>query len=291
MNIFIHLFGYVLGTTFAQQYGFASEGLDATTSIDVASFFATHLAKGENGELYDAPDSFRSVKKEGIGIIYRFKYNQNTFYADDLEKYNYYNLPSIIDLRDVYYRFETAGLNINDSLDCFRLYFGASFIEQFRNINMFYLPENFFKDTRISRQEAVIIMPDEIREDETGRKPGTDGIVFPKYRYLEDLSTRDGVEKFYFKHTGEWPAEISKITREYLWPRSDEDHLLNIIFDIVVAFYPDRNAVPQRFDLIDSAFNKKTFIEECIKKYEHYSQTILFDEAGLQAIRFGSLLI
>lgn len=58
--------GYILGTALAQQYGFSSEGLDATKDIEVACFFATHSSK----------DYYKKILEEGIGVVYRFPYKE-----------------------------------------------------------------------------------------------------------------------------------------------------------------------------------------------------------------------
>ena len=39
---FLNSFGYLLGSTFAQHYGFKSEMLDVSTNPEIAIFFATH---------------------------------------------------------------------------------------------------------------------------------------------------------------------------------------------------------------------------------------------------------
>jgi tetratricopeptide (TPR) repeat protein len=276
-RIFIRLFKYILGTTIAQQYGFSSEGLDATTNIDVACFFATHKS-----------EDFKTCQKEGVGIIYRIPYKPNNIYGESLNNYNYYNCPSIIDLQDVYYRFEKKGLALKDSLDCFKCYFGGAFIEGFQDIDLLFFPEGFFEKSRLSRQGAVIIFPDEIREDESKRNPGVDGIYFPKYRYIEDISKREGVEKFYFKHNGSWPNDMLNINREYLWPR--DDFLLNIIYDINAAMYPLKSALPQRFDLIDCGYNRDEFVKFCAASFTNYPRTFLMRESIIQAMQLGTLI-
>ena len=101
---FAALFGYTLGHTIAQQYGFASEALDATKSLDVAFFFATREST-----------DFQAIPKNGIGTLYRFPFPANDVGSAPLDKYNYYTLPSMIDVKDVIYRFEMEGLSKSES--------------------------------------------------------------------------------------------------------------------------------------------------------------------------------
>lgn len=254
MDRLIDLFDYTLGTTIAQQYGLSSEGLDATKSLDVALFFATR----ESGD-------FRTIKSNGIGVVYRFPFPLNDVASSPLSKYNYYTLPSIVDVRDVIYRFETANLNRAESRRCLDTYIGAHYIDGLRNPNLLFLPKGFYESTRVSRQDAVIVFPDEIREDHTDREPGIGGIVFPKYRYIEDLAARDGVEKFYFSHSGNLPEGITSITRDTLWPR--EDALLETVVRIILGRYRMRMQHAKRLDLVDVGFENERFAIEAGERY------------------------
>jgi hypothetical protein len=247
---FFRLFGYALGTTFAQQYGLSSEGLDATKSLDVSCFFATHTS-----------EHFQSIQNKGIGIIYRFPYEPSDIVASRLDKLNYYNMPSVVDLQDIMYRFEKIGFDREESIKCFEYYFGSVFTKSLNNLDLLFLPEGFFETTRMSKQQSVIVFPDEIREDMPDREPGNDGIVFPKYRYIEDLAKRKGLEKFYFQHTGTFPSDAKQITREILWPRNDD--MLPIIVGIIMAQYPLSMSLPQRLDLIDGGYERDIFVDYC----------------------------
>ena len=274
---FFQLFGYALGTTFAQQYGLSSEVLDATKSIDVACFFATHNSQ-----------DFQTLQSDGIGIIYRFPYEPSDIVSSHLSEYNYYNMPSIVDLQDIMYRFEKPGLNKEDSIKCFEYYFGAVFTKAFNDLDLLFLPEGFFETTRVSKQKAVIIFPDEIREDLPDREPGIDGIVYPKYRYIENLSTRKDVEEFYFRHNGTIPAEAKYLRREYLWPRDDD--LLQFVVSIMMAQYPlISSAKPQRLDLIDGGYEQVQFNDYCVDLSQRY-RISLFDGYSKLSSSFGTII-
>jgi hypothetical protein len=275
---FFQLFGYALGTTFAQQYGLSSEGLDATKSLDVSCFFATHTS-----------EDFQTIQSNGTGIIYRFPYEPSDIVSSRLDKFNYYNMPSIVDLQDIMYRFEKTGLNKEDSIKCFEYYFGSVFTKSFNNLDLLFLPEGFFETTRISKQKAVIIFPDEIREDLPDREPGIDGIVFPKYRYIEDLSKRKGVKKFHFRHSGTFPIDANKINREVLWTRNDD--LLLFIISIIMAQYPLSISKPQRLDLIDGGYEQDLFIDYCASLSQKHRISLFDGYSKLGSSAFGNIIL
>lgn len=276
-NSFFQLFGYALSTTFAQQYGLSSEGLDATKSLDVAVFFATHHSQ-----------DFQQVPTNGTGIIYRFPYNPSDIVSNHLNKYNYSNLPSIVDLQDIMYRFEKPGFKIEDSLKCFDYYFGTVFKNGVQDLDLLFLPERFWEKTRLAKQEAVIIFPDEIRNNRPEGTPGIDNIGFSEIRYIEDIAKREGVEKFYFRHNGHLPAELRRLTREELWPRDDD--LLQFIVDIMMAQYPSRYVIPQRLDLIDGAYDQAQFTDHCVSLFKK-RRISLFDGYAKLATRSGVIVI
>lgn len=275
MERFVALFGYTLGTTIAQQYGFSSEGLDATKSLDVAFFFAT----GDSAD-------FASIVSKGVGVIYRFPFPPNDVAASPLGKHDYYTLPSIIDVKDVIYRFEMDGLTRSDSRTCLDTYIGASFIDRFQDQDLLFLPEGFYETTRVAEQDAVIIFPDEIREDHLDREPGIGGIRFPKYRYIEDLAAREGVQRFYFRHTGAAPSGTAAITREDLWPR--DDVLLDLVVRVILGTYRLRLKHPKRPDLIDVGYDNEVFAKEASERY-WADRPVFFTEYEKLGAQFGAL--
>jgi len=276
---FVQLFGYALGTTFAQQYGLSSEGLDATKSLDVAAFFATH----------DSSD-FMTVPDDGVGVVYRFPFPVNDVASRPLADLTYYNLPPIVDVEDVFYRFEHERMHQEDSIGCMASYLMAAITYGLQSPDMVLLPKGFLEASRVHAQGAVILIPDEIREDEPGRRPSPSGIVFPKYRYIEDLRSRPGVAHFYFRHTGRRPEKPS-ITRERLWPR--DDFLLETLVILMAASYPLRMRVPKRLDLIDGGYDRAGFLAHCISLYEreHYRMRFLDGRAGVALSKFHTLTL
>jgi hypothetical protein len=256
-KVLFRLFGYLLGTTFAQQYGLSSEGLDATKSLGVASFFATH----------ESPD-FEKTMSEGLGIVYRFPFPANDLATQKLSKTNYYNLPPVVDVEDVFYRFERSTLEKHESIALVLCYLTSVFTYDLYSSDLLFLPNGFLRSSRVREQESVILIPDEVREDEPNRTPGYGGIIFPKYRYIEDLGSRPGVVRFYFKHAGAWPDRLESTRRERLWPR--DDFLLETLILIIASSYRLSETLPKRLDLIDGGYSQVEFSSFCQDLYEKH---------------------
>src|SRR5262249_4452394 len=136
-ELLVRLFGYALGTTFAQQFGLSSEGLDATKSLAVACFFASH----------DSVD-FQRVPDSGVGVVYRFPSAQNDVAMQPLSKFNFYSLPSIVDVEDVFYRFEQAHLEDSSAMSCIHAYVKARLTYHAGSTDILLLPRGFLSSSR-----------------------------------------------------------------------------------------------------------------------------------------------
>jgi hypothetical protein len=283
-SAFFRPFKYLLGTTLAQQYGLTSEGLDVTRSLEVAAFFAAH----------ESATGYTTAVQPGTrppGIIYRFPLADTDIRSRRIDDYDYYTLPPMIDTEDVLQRFERPGLSIDGVLNCFEAYAGAVFLDNLQNTDLFFLPEGALARSRVTRQQAMIILPDELRRDLPNRGPGAGGITFPAYRYIEDIAARDGVEHFYFRHTGQPPDRVH-LRREDLWPR--DDPFIEIIVAILTAVYPLSafvpDIMPQRLDLIDAGFDRTEFLQLC-EALALKRRMIMLDHAHLMAAQFGALVM
>jgi hypothetical protein len=91
-------------------------------------------------------------------------------------------------------------------------YFGGR-IRYFRLLDA---PLGSFEKSRLGRQAAVAILPDELREEEPG--PDGNNAVF---QAVEDVAMRAGCERFYFRHSDCAP-DLGPVNREYLWPEHDD---------------------------------------------------------------------
>jgi hypothetical protein len=134
-----------------------------------------------------------------------------------------------------------------------------------------------------------MILPDELRKDVEGRKPGHGGIVFPEFRYIEDLATRAGVQKFYFRQGGSLPPE-ARLKREDLWPRNDP--ILAMVVAMITAVYPLGMFVPDimpvRLDLIDAGYGSGEFLELCQDLAARH-RMVVYDEESYRAASFGAI--
>lgn len=273
------LFGYFLGTTLAQQYGLWSEGLDVTGSPAVAAFFATHGSASD----------FLSIEEDGTGVIYRFPFAPTDIRTRKINDYGYYTLPSIINVEDVLYRFEKRGLGLDEAIRCFECYCGAVHLDGLADPDLFFIPDGALESSRVRRQRAFIILPDELRKDVEGREPGPGGIVFPQFRYIEDLAARPGVQRFYFRQGGPLPAE-AQLTREHLWPRADP--VLVMVVAMITAVYPlamfAPDIMPVRLDLIDAGYGQSEFLQMCRELAARY-RMVVYDYEAYHAASFGAI--
>jgi FRG domain. len=245
--------GFLLGTALAQQYGFSSEGLDATKSIDVACFFATHSSE----------DDYVRTLDEGIGIIYRLPYQNVYAPRDGGFQYNFYSPHSLVDIDAIFEQMAEDAGDIDNFYKAFETFYTNKMTGKDADYNLIKIPVHAYQNSRIFRQKAVIILPDEIREDLESSEWSIIGNKLPQYQFIEDLSCRDGLEKFYFRHSKDNELELN---REYLWPR--EDPVLSQVIWIISAicqrsFSKDKHFIMHRLDLIDGAYNPGEFLTMC----------------------------
>lgn len=245
--------GFLLGAALAQQYGFSSEGLDATKNIDVACFFATHSSE----------DYYNKTQEEGTGIIYRFPYKQVYAAREGGFQYDFYSPHSLIDIGDIVEHLTYDVADINSFFSAFETFYSKKMMGGDADYNLLKLPKDSYWNSRIYRQKAVILLPDEIREEDESSELSIIGNRLPRYQYIEDLSSREGVEKFYFRHS---KNNDSALNREYLWPR--EDPILYLIVWIISAicqrsFSKDNHFIMHRLDLIDGGYNPGEFLTIC----------------------------
>jgi hypothetical protein len=286
---FVQPFGYMLGMTLAQQYGFASELIDFTSDLRVAAFFATH----------DGPKYFFEgaslLRRTGYdyGVIYRMPSTEGNVKYSRIDDYNYYNCPAQLHMRDLCMRFEDKSspemteqwinrlppeghaavanatiivpyfeatqsememserhFSLLESFDrYFHLYYTGGTIRYYRLLD---LPPGSFAQSRLGRQSAVLVVPDELRE--TVKEEGKQH--YAVFQAVEDVSKRDGFERFYFRQTNTRP-EIGEIDREYLWPSE------NYVFRIMISRVLDPSTevydfmgreIPKRLSLVSAGF-------------------------------------
>jgi hypothetical protein len=286
---FLQPFGYMLGMTLAQQYGFSSELLDFTSDVRVAAFFATH-----DGPHYQF-EGLNLVERVGtdIGVIYRLPSTAGETRYDRIDSRNYYTSPGQIHLADLCMRFEdksspemseqwvpeqdsnemASGLNlalpvrfVSAMLTEMDLQDGPLPLETlvdrylalyYQNNIRFYrlldLEAGSFARSRLGRQHAVVIIPDELRREESDQHGS-----YATFQAIEDVSQRSGFECVYFRHS-EQPSDLDGINREYLWP-SDGDIFRSIISRVLAPsteqYWFDGLPIPKRLDLVSPGYQE-----------------------------------
>lgn len=286
---FVQPFGYMLGMTLAQQYGFSSELLDFTSNIEVAAFFATH----------DGPEYvFRGVPKglgTNVGVLYRLPSTEGTVLHERIDSHNYYTSPPQLHMSDLCMRFEDKSspeisdqwtpqlereemmgmvngavplrflsamqadsemqggkLSPTESIDkYFELYYHP-FAGNTRYYRLIDLEPGTFARSRLGRQSAVAIIPDELRitAQETGQ------FDYATFQAVEDVSEREGFTRFYFKQSNVTP-NLDRMTREELWPVRDDcfKTMISRVLDPSTPQYSHSDTpVPKRVDLVSSGF-------------------------------------
>ena len=96
-------YGYVLGMTLAEQYGFTSELLDFTSQPAVAIFFATHP---NPYYLFTPLAGLVAKTKSDVGVVYRLPSSQGTIVHETIDSFDYYTCPPQVHMGDVCKRFE-----------------------------------------------------------------------------------------------------------------------------------------------------------------------------------------
>lgn len=282
-------FGYMLGTTLAQQYGFSSEFLDFTSDLSVAGFFATHAAPHYSF----AGASLCATIGSDVGVIYRVPSTEGEIRYGRFNDYSYYSCPSQLHMSDLCMRFEdksspdmdaqwfsrvppeghammlnatpilpyyqaslvkeemrARGLPLTDAVDRYlHLYYTGGGIRYYRLLEM---PPGAFADSRLGRQHAVLVVLDELRKE---TKPdGGENVA--TFQAVEDVSFREGCERFFFRHT-DYTLADRRINREFLWPREGDPFKVlvsRLLHPTTEPYHCDGMAIPKRVSLVSDGF-------------------------------------
>ncbi len=252
------LLGQLLGGIIAQQYGFFSGYIDVTTSLDVVAFFATH----------SGPEYKPTTQIVNPGILYCFPKDsvsqQYTKQQAMLMRPSSY--PSYVVFEDIVKPFCSNNPDYVSSIKKYVEYAIMVLLDGGPGPEDLKLPLRSLQYSRLGRQCAAVLIPDRIVEPhyETPEPVYYDRHGWhPARRFaVEDLASRPGVEKYYFKHSDE-DAEEGMLTREYLWPRNSDFFcmvvysLLMLGIDLGGAFPATgyfQTHVPRRSDLVDAGY-------------------------------------
>jgi hypothetical protein len=285
---FLQPYGWVLGMTLAQQYGFSSELLDFTSDIRIAAFFATH-----DGPRYQF-DGKKLVGPAGagVGVIFRLPSAEGAVKHKRMDTYNYYTCPPQLHMRDLCLRFEdrsspemkeqyvgalteraraamanltiparvVGGMLTEMEMKGRRLplltavdrYLELYYQEGIRYYRLLDFPRGSFAASRLGRQSAVVIVPDELR---VTARPGNQP-DYAEFQAVEDLSAREGFERFYFRHSDR-PPPLGDIAREHLWPTEHDCFKATVsrVLDPSTPQYAFAGIpIPKRIDMVSTGY-------------------------------------
>ena len=206
------VFGYPFGSILAQQCGITSEGLDVTHHPDVAAFFA----------IFD----FETKKfiNEGEGVIYRFRAPDASPDQMDIRKANFFDCPSVVSAWVIFNQLRSVN-SWEESVSSFITYQSKlPFIENgLRPLNLLALPKKELASCRVVQQYASLLLPDMVLPTyykEGNIKPPIGKAEWDGPLLIEDLSARDGVEEFRFRHSPQDKFYVPIAPRE-LFPKND----------------------------------------------------------------------
>ncbi|MGD2086309.1 MAG: hypothetical protein PVH61_09010 [Candidatus Aminicenantes bacterium] len=237
-------FGEPYAEFLCQQYGITSGYLDASESIEVAAFFASH----------EAPFYLKQAKKDsGMGIIYRFDAStgRNKQRSEDPLPYFFGE--------NLFSHFEDEETDIGDIPKNLYDYHATYFTDRRRDFSLLCVPKGALRQSRIGRQKSVMISPALIADN--NNKSLIIGV--------EDLRFRKGVTSFYFCHS-EYNVSRHPITRNHLWPFVGDIfkqwfsyYLFQDTTDFGTFIAGELTKIPKRPDLIDPGFrfSKKIYVQ------------------------------
>jgi hypothetical protein len=264
-DILLNSMGYIIGSLISQHYGFSSGCLDATTSINIAAFFATH----------DSPEyTFLGEAKQGsLGVIYKIPNPAAHVSLSDICDIDYYNAPTLV-THDILRQLE-FDVEVTESLStmkrCFEIrtrlveaLMGMTFAT-LRQYDLLKLPKGCVAASRIGRQKAALVIPDEIHKGVRGAYrvhplffylvPDAAGTPMLCQQSIEDLHYRDGLQCYYFYHTDINPCP--DLSPANMWPNDQDFFLVAIayLFMAGLSFHLLPGCVlPKRIDLVDPGY-------------------------------------
>lgn len=198
--------GYCLSEALFQQAGWSSEGLDVTSNIDIAIFFATHIYKYKEAK-YEKDQNLDRQR-----ILYRWKFNNETWDFTKLNKSNYYNCPAIFPSKDILALFDVCESieEFERSIEAYRDaiewrgFFDLDSIQDNRPYDIIKIPYQWKMNSRIVQQDASLLFPDSISLEEFHKRlrfsnPDLERIAIKGGLFVEDLSMTCNCEKFIFR--------------------------------------------------------------------------------------------
>lgn len=219
--------GYPLSEAFFQQAGMRSEGLDVTDSVKIAFFFA----------IYEWEKEGYRMKQYGSEpcIIYRWYYDKIAWSFDMLNKYNYFNCPPLIPVKELLSLFGRCNTveECEQSIEEYKaainwdlMFFDLTEIQGRRPFELIKLPQDLVQNCRVAQQQASLLVPDIVDSaDFLERHMVTSPQVAEELThgvFVEDLAQNPTCERFYFDlESIEGLDWLEDLTPEIIFPKDD----------------------------------------------------------------------
>ena len=211
--------GYCLSEALFQQAGWESEGLDVTSNPDVAFYFATHEF---------VRNKYQRVPSNGKveHVIYRWKFKEENWDFDRLNRTNFYNRPTLFPTKKVFSLFDAASSREDflRSLEMYRRKIGwnggaiSGFmwenIEGQRPFTEIQIPKEWLRSSRIVNQDAALLFPHVIREFDQSlieyaiscfkveQRDKVAVVLNDSGKFVEDFTYSNACEVFTFRDDG-----------------------------------------------------------------------------------------
>lgn len=195
--------GYCLSEAMFQQAGWESEGLDVTTNIPIALFFATHKYNKGN---YDKDLSFNTH------VIYRWRIKTDYWDFHKLNKSDYNNCPiifpskQILDLFKECETIEEFKESIQEYRNVINWNMGVTYLDLQgkRPYEIIKIPRSWKMASRIKQQHAALLFPDSISFEEFNNHYSFNDVECQQMTenggsFIEDLSRNYDCEIFMFR--------------------------------------------------------------------------------------------
>ncbi|NUO64841.1 MAG: hypothetical protein HOQ26_08995 [Gemmatimonadaceae bacterium] len=232
--------GYALAEAMFQQAGWSSEGIDVSYDPLVAMSFALTTWDARGGHLRP---------RENPAVIYRWTVDDRSWTLDDLRAHNFYSCPSFVPTRSICRllqrgtasSFRESVARYKDAIGWNLLEFDLDAVQGRRPFELISLPEAWMTDSRVERQAAGLIIPDQsrpevlaelarrddlgmmcddARDDRGDRVPV--GRVLSGGSFVENVAARPGVERFLVDvSSSKGIEEASPISPDVLLPTTD----------------------------------------------------------------------
>lgn len=210
--------GYPLTQAFCQQAGMSSEGLDVTSDLKVAFFFAMFDFNGKEYKLKTEVDK--------PGVIYRWRFEKVAWSREDLNRYDFYTCPRLIPVHDIFQSFAVCETQeeCRRSIETYRsaidwrfMKFNLDRIRGKRPFHLLKLPLKNLASCRVMRQRAALLIPDMVLSQQYNKlgfshDPPRTSEYLKEGAFVEDLAADPACDRFYFTMNEslklDWFAEI-----------------------------------------------------------------------------------